>query len=236
VRVNIDGDIIRYSVGFATEGEPIQFACYNVDRMIDNILTKTDATEYSVLLTGEGNYREEIATLKPYKGQRTGGKPYNFDEVTEHLLHEHEAWICHGEEADDQMGIRAVQCNDVIATIDKDLDNVPGVHYNWRNDELYEVTEQEAMHHFYGQMLVGDRIDNIPGLFYLTKRKATAHIKSGLLECSTPAKCYRYIHDVFMGEDGDKDVVDAWLLELGRLLWIRHEEGQLWTPPEEDNE
>ena len=77
-----------------------------------------------------------------------------------------------GEEADDQLSIRCALKGDTIATIDKDLNNTAGWHYNWQKDDLYCVGKIEADRNFYRQLLVGDSTDNIPGLFRITGTKA----------------------------------------------------------------
>ena len=43
------------------------------------------------------------------------------------------------------MAIGAVQEGHGIATLDKDLDGCPGWHYNWVKDDMYYVSEVEAM-------------------------------------------------------------------------------------------
>jgi len=245
--VNIDGDIIVYSVGFASEGDPVAFVLSSVNSMIDDIVEACGADTYTVLLTGSGNYRQQTATIAPYKGNRKdSAKPEFYDEIRQHILHNKNGELIEGEEADDQLGIRAVQHNHIIATLDKDLDTVPGVHYNWRKQITYTVSETEAMHFFYTQLLTGDATDNIPGMFKMVGRRASKKIKEGLLECSTPYDCYRYVYDQYaegyeavgMCLDERDEVVTRWLTEIGQLLYIRQRDGEVWTPPtgEDDGE
>ena len=67
-----------------------------------------------------------------------------------------------------------------IATLDKDLDGVPGWHYVWKGkrEGVFYVTETEADRFFYTQMLTGDATDNIPGLFKMVGVKALAKTKA----------------------------------------------------------
>jgi hypothetical protein len=242
--VNIDGDIIVYSVGFASEGDPVAFVLKSVNSMVSDIVVACDADTYTVLLTGKDNYRHDVATIAPYKGNRKdSSKPEHYDEIRQHILNKLNGEEIHGEEADDQLGIRAVQHGHIIATLDKDLNTVPGTHYNWRNKELYEVSETEAMHFFYTQLLTGDATDNIPGMFKMVGRKASKKIKDGLLECTTPAACYQYVYDQYaegyeavgMLLDQMHETVTAWLTEIGQLLYIRQADGEVWTPPTEND-
>ncbi len=230
--VNIDGDVLRYSCGFAAEGEPLAHMMFTVKRVIERIVEGSKAETYTVLLSRRGNFREDVATLQPYKGNRKTRKPDNFDDITEYLVDYHQGWFVDGEEADDQLGIRCVQEGHTIATIDKDLDNVPGWHYNWQKESLYFVTPLSAMHHFYIQMLTGDGTDNIPGLYKLTGKRATKQLKQPVFDCSTAEQAYAHVFTTYLeASDSDAETVKQWLTEIGQLLWIRHEEGQLWTPP-----
>ena len=51
----------------------------------------------------------------------------------------------------------------VIVSLDKDLKQVPGLHYNFVKKEFDTVTPQQGLINFYTQFLVGDTSDNIRG-------------------------------------------------------------------------
>jgi hypothetical protein len=79
-----------------------------------------------------------------------------------------------GREADDLLRIwaeeaRAADRDYIICTIDKDLKCIPGRHYDMRIDtpdhkRIIEISESEALRHYYTQLLKGDPGDNIPGV------------------------------------------------------------------------
>lgn len=241
--VNIDGDIIVYSVGFAGEGDPVAFVLDSVNRMVAGIVKACKADSYTVLLTGKGNFREDVATIKPYKGNRAESKkPGHYDEIRQHILNHRNGELIEGEEADDQLGIRAVRDGHIIATLDKDLDTVPGDHYNWRKDIRYNVDADEAMYFFYTQMLTGDSTDNIPSMYQMVGRRASKKIKEHLLLCDSPHECYQYVYNQYaegydnvgMLPDEKEEIITKWLTEIGQLLYIRHKEGEMWTPPTTD--
>lgn len=50
-----------------------------------------------------------------------------------------------------------------ILSIDKDLNNIPGWHYNPDKDLAYYINKEEAQYNFMLQFLTGDSSDNIPG-------------------------------------------------------------------------
>lgn len=63
-------------------------------------------------------------------------------------------------EGDDVLGV-LYEDGDVIASIDKDMLTLPGLHL--RDGEIQEVSRLEADRNFYGQVLTGDTSDNYPG-------------------------------------------------------------------------
>lgn len=63
-------------------------------------------------------------------------------------------------EGDDVLGVLCEE-GDVIATIDKDLLTVPGLHL--RDGKILEIERLEADRNFYRQALTGDATDNYPG-------------------------------------------------------------------------
>jgi len=74
-----------------------------------------------------------------------------------------------GMEADDYVRIwaeeyRAAGKEFVVVSIDKDLNCIPGKHYNPQKKELWTVTEDYATRFYYQQLLQGDPTDNIPGI------------------------------------------------------------------------
>ena len=63
-------------------------------------------------------------------------------------------------EGDDVLGILCEE-GDVIASIDKDMLTIPGLHL--RDGEVVEVSREQADISFFTQVLVGDTADNYPG-------------------------------------------------------------------------
>lgn len=70
----------------------------------------------------------------------------------------------------------------VIASGDKDLDQIPGEHmfFDKKTDEIitYVVTEEEAIDNLHIQALMGDTTDNIPGLEGVGKVKARKMVEA----------------------------------------------------------
>jgi len=226
----IDGDIIVYAVGFAAGDDPLHFATHSFRERTQYIMDGCGCTQAQLFLSGKTNYRHQFAD--DYKANRKdAAKPTHADALREFAVETLGAIVADGEEADDLLGIRAVQDGWGIATIDKDLKGVPGWHYSWsgKDEGVFYVSEEEADRFFYTQLLTGDSTDNIPGLFKLTGKKALAKTKAPIQEMTDVAEMYQYVHGVY-AEALDDDPTDQ-LLTIGRLLWIRREPGQIWEAP-----
>ena len=165
MRALIDGDIVVYRSAASTkDDEESWIAQSRADTMIQEILADTQATSYSVYLTGKSNFRREIAPS--YKANRPDERPVHWQAVREFLVTQHKATICDGYEADDEMGIQQDKTSNttVICSIDKDLLQIPGKHYNFVKKVFQEVTPDEGLKFLYLQSLIGDRSDNIMGV------------------------------------------------------------------------
>lgn len=219
----IDGDIICYRAVFAKEAESVADSLFIADTYVRNIVAKADDVikDYKVFLTGSGNYRYEIASTTPYKGNRPSEKPEHLGAIRQHLLDCHPSLLSEGEEADDCIAIEATERGDdcVICSIDKDLNQVPGKHYNFVKDVRYTVTPWDGLVFFYSQILTGDRVDNIVGIKGIGPVKA----QKALEGCKTEQELFSKCVEMF----GDRDRV----IENGKLLWLRRTQSETWTPP-----
>lgn len=171
----IDADQMVYATGFVTEDEPESHAFHLINKVIETILTDTGSDHYQVFIKGTGNFRDELA--EDYKGHRDPRKPKHYDAIRNYLVDRYGAVRVDNMEADDRVSIEHCQAKHetVIVSPDKDLNNTPGLHYNYQKNILYNVSLEQADRHFLYQMLAGDKVDNIPGLrdipAYLCKRE-----------------------------------------------------------------
>lgn len=124
----------------------------------------------TIILSGKENFRNDIATIKPYKGNRPDRKPQHFGAITEWLL-ANGALVSDGIEADDLLAINQTE-DSVICSVDKDLLQVPGWHYNFVNDEFIFIDEVQAVYNLCVQIMAGDSTDNIQGIPKMGVKKA----------------------------------------------------------------
>lgn len=221
----IDADSIAYRIAFGCDDDPEKVALAKVSEFLEELVyTYVDAEDCEGYLTGSANYRHDIAKTVPYKGNRTSEKPRHLGILRQYMI---DAWafsVQDNQEADDAVSIRAYELGEedyVICSIDKDLNNVRGWHYDFGKNVRYFVTEEQAIKNFYTQLLTGDRTDNIPGLKGIGPKKA----EKILQDCTTEQELFKAVLEAY-----DNNV--EYLTEQGQLLWLRREKNQLWKPPE----
>ena len=228
--VLVDADIIAYRAAFSARGEPEKQAREKVDEICGNIMYDCHYPEEYVLgentwfyLTGSGNFRKDLATIKVYKGQRPP-KPEHLPATRDQLVERWGAEVVDGQEADDAIGIKAtgLQGDCVIVSVDKDLLMIPGTHYNFVKQGWTKVDQEQGDYFFYKQLLTGDQVDNIQGVPGIGPKKA----EKAYQECTTVQEMYQKALEMYKGD------ADA-LLENARLLWLRRYEGEMWEPPVE---
>lgn len=225
----IDGDILIYRVGYTTQNEDWGIAQYRINEMIDNILEATKADAYDIYLSDatENNFRRHIYPL--YKANRHQPKPKHYEALKYYLVSEEGAYITPEQEADDILGIMQdkVKGDTVICTIDKDLLQVPGNHYNFVNNLSAVVDQLSGANHFYRQLLVGDVADNVRGVHGIGR------VKSGkiLAECETEDEMFEQVYETYLMWLKDDSLAEHMMLMNGRLLRIRQQPEEIWNFP-----
>ncbi len=142
--------------------EPLSHAIFNLKNTIDMIVQRTHDDTPTIFLSSPLNFRK---ILNPsYKANRDKTmRPHWEQECIQFIKDTYLTSQTEGIEADDGIGI-AMDNNSVCVSIDKDLDQLIGKHYNWVKDILYVIDPFQAAYKFYYQMIVGDSVDNIKGI------------------------------------------------------------------------
>lgn len=219
MKLLIDGDPIVYRIAFASQRkgddglvipDPESHALHSCKKYINDIITDTKCESYKMFLTGKKNFRKKVRD--DYKGtRRENVKPVHYQAIRDYMESKFHAQVVNGIEADDALALEQLPDHSTaIATIDKDLLMVEGLHYNYNTKEWTTVTHEEGIRFFYKQMLTGDRVDNITGIKGIGSKKADKLLDS---------------HD-----DWDKLIVDMYLdefengfqraVENSQLLWM----------------
>jgi hypothetical protein len=219
----IDADILNYRIGFACNNEPEGVAITTMAHFLEDLLLidLPKVQTWELHLTGKLNFRNEVAVTAPYKGNRKSDKPVHYHLLREYLVDAWAATVSDGIEADDMLAIRATELGDssVIVSLDKDLDQVPGWHYNFVKKEMYHIDPAEGLFKFYKQMLTGDRVDNIVGVRGIGDKKAEK-----LLQDKTENEMWDVCVEL-LGSDR--------AMENGHLLYMLRNHEDTFTPPKE---
>lgn len=227
---------LRKAGAITTQTEVLpEAAARNILKMkLDAIQTACGCNSYKLILSGDGNYRDAIAKTKGYKANRADSvKPQHYLYVRSCVL-DMGAEMTVGIEADDAIGIDMTENPDwVVCTIDKDLNMLPGRHYDWNKQIKYMVPEPEAQRWFLRQMLTGDSTDNIPGIPGLGEKRANAILDPlrGNVGGMWKAVLAEYNKGAFKFKDGTiTSCPSEYIVEQGALLWIQRKPGERWTP------
>jgi hypothetical protein len=220
----IDADHMVYKFGFSPESPNI--VCSRLEEhLMEVVYIELQCDTYDAFITGRDNFRYELATTHLYKGNREGiVRPPHYEVLRDKLV-SLGATVSVGQEADDDVAIASTVGTGWIVHVDKDLDQLPGWHYNPKKKEKYYVTEEEGLKNFYIQILMGDRVDNIVGLYKVGPVTA-AKLLNGLSED-------RELYEAVRAAYESKEEPVERILENGQLLWLSRYEGQRWEIPKE---
>src|SRR5690606_663050 len=146
-------------------------AQFRMEELIQRILDTAQASSYQVFLSA-GRLDTFRAKLNPqYKANRTQPKPKHYEFLKNYLIDIWNAEVAVEEEADDLLGKNQTE-ETIICSIDKDLLQIAGLHYNFVRDEFTTVSPEEGLLFFYKQLLIGDTADNIKGVSGIGKARA----------------------------------------------------------------
>lgn len=235
--LHIDGDILAYQCSGGDDTDV--GTARNILRHTINKLADASGAEKVILhLTASGSTKGDrhlIAQTKVYQGQRKGARPKNWQYLRDYMMDGAAGYIKNwaDREADDGFGfVSANMQGSIIASRDKDMRMLPGLHLVWDTlaivnvpIDAYAVEEEAKLYgpaFFWHQMLMGDTADNIPGLprhpayprgvGEVAARKILARADSTESAFRAVLTAYK---EEWKGEYADRFV------EQAALLWIR---------------
>lgn len=209
---------------------PESHAARCLDLLYKSLLDPFRGTTIVSYLTGSHNFRNDIAVTLPYKGNRlSSAKPYYYDFLRWAICNKYNGIVVDGIEADDRIAIDATaHDNCVIVGIDKDLLQIPGVHYNYDKGKFLEIDEVTGWYNFFTQVLVGDVSDNIPGVSGIGPKKAAnilALVRDSIHDMYTT--CYNVYLETY--EELARERFD----EVCGLLYLLRYENDNWADARE---
>jgi len=209
-----------------------------VETQIDRLLELSERASPVVALTDTTNFRKTL--LPSYKSNRkhvVRPEPL-LSSLREWAIRKYSAVVLPSLEADDVCGILMshpawASERPALFSVDKDLNQIPGLHYDADMGELYEVSRDDGDLFFYMQVLTGDSGDGYggcPGIGIKKAARALAKTPMGLPRWEVVTKLY---------EDRGKTYADAVVMARMAFL-LRHDNynidtkeiTSLWLPPQ----
>jgi len=239
----IDGDIFAYHTAAACEiptdwGDDLwtlhadaAAARAQLDNTLLEIASDLKADASIVTLGDRVNFRKEL--MPSYKGNRAlTRKPMVLKALKDHLVTAWTTYIYPTLEADDVLGILATTpeagVEYIIVTQDKDLRQIPGLHYNpFKSDEgIIEVTPEEGHRTHLKQTLMGDATDNYKGCPGIGDKTADKILDA---DCSWAAVVKAFAKVGLGEEEALLQARVAYILKAGDYNH-KTEEAKLWEP------
>lgn len=197
----LDGDIIAYRAAFWADAE-------GIDELPSRIETDLKAWTpegvermiVSMSCPREHNFRRDF--WKEYKQHREGTKsPDCMEYAIDLIWDKSQSNYCIDRlEADDLIGIMVSSGKAIGVTVDKDLRQVPGWHWNPdKEPEPTFVSKEDADRFFYQQWMTGDSTDNVWGLWKVGPAKATK-----ILDSTPRDQWSQTIRDLYNQEDWER--------------------------------
>lgn len=230
----IDADTPVISAAISADDMEEWVAFSRLNTTIDNIIEASGCTEYKLYVSGKGNFRKEIS--ESYKAQRPPS-PKHREACRKWLIENRGAIECNGYEADDAVGCeQKTDGSTIICGIDKDLLQIPGLHYTWpitrggkvvKEGKFYDISYEEGMRRFFTQVLTGDTSDNIKGIHKIGPKKAEFILSN----CISEEDYYNVCKEAYIAVEREEDFYTN--LDL---LWIWRSYGITYNIRRELNE
>lgn len=253
LHVLIDADTLLYRIGFLSLPGPGDYVLA-VLKLFEKTMNEsveaakaaglnTSTVVHHLFFTSRGvPYRASFDSEAVYKEHRKkAAKPKYVSEMQQaiEIAYKNNIRILpSGDgEADDLIAMFAYdirQCKRdtyIVCGCDKDLKQIPGIHFNYITGKVYAITKEEANRWFFQQLLMGDVADNVPGLKGIGPKKSnyilgTATGVENLWDLTLSAYNTHYAAQG-LTEDEIADII----YERANKLWLKKTLDDVWTPP-----
>lgn len=183
----LDGDTLLYASASASEYETqwdtwlwtlhadLDEAITKLEDLVGEIIRRTKVDTVIFALSDDQRWRPSV--MPSYKHNRTGRKPIVYKALREYVHEQFRTYQRPTLEGDDVLGILAthpsiIPGEKVVVAIDKDMQQVPGEHFNYKKGTGSEVTVAAADYFHLFQTLTGDPTDGYPGCPGIGAKKA----------------------------------------------------------------
>lgn len=222
-------DKVTATISESTEVFPLDVATHVIEDVLTTTARNTACSDLVVFLSGPNElcFRSSVSTIRPYKGHRESAeRPVHYHALKAYLLTKHNANMCYWHEADDALAMMAN--GNIMCTADKDLLQVPGVHYNFFTHEGREISHLEGEYNLFHQILTGDPVDNIQGLRGVGEKRAANALEDAK---DDPRAMYAVCLEMYTErwpEDHPLSGEEAFQ-ETAELVYLLREYGDSWS-------
>jgi len=176
LRLLIDADMFIYKAAVVSEEEThwgndvwslhsdLHKARKLISTQVKNAKSRLDIDKVVMCISDKENFRREVH--KDYKSNRKGSrKPVGYKSLVQWVRSVYDSLTVPTLEADDVMGILATapKSRSIIVSDDKDMKTIPGKLFRPMNNELLDISDEEALKSFFTQALIGDPVDGYKG-------------------------------------------------------------------------
>jgi len=223
--VVIEKDLEIKNFSLASEG---------FDNVMEEILKACGTSNFNLFLSGEGNFRYDIGTLKPYKwnrdeamcgiyGRQYQPKPYYYQQLKDYVMETNDVTTVDGMEADDAMVMAHLENQQfsIIASVDKDFNQVHGRHFDIGSKWVKRtISKKEAKFFLYSQILTGDSVDGIPGIFRMGEAKASKVLAGATCEKELFYRCVEEWIKYAKKLGGTEEDGKGMMIETAQLVYL----------------
>lgn len=216
---------------------PLEFALNSVKLTIQGMLDQFGTKEYYGYVGGDRNFRKDICTLLPYKGQRTSDLPVHLTACKEYVINHHNALVSEGVEADDLVctdAYSAVKANSqlICIVLDKDFKGCDGNWYFylnsnkrkirgfgklWRNGAEVDGTGRLFK---YWQACSADLADNYRAHCFSDKENGPVTAYDALKDCTNDVEAFLAMKEHFLHLYPEPKVITNWRGDTFEIDWF----------------
>lgn len=221
IALSSDGNKIPLEITEEDDELFLEESWKNFKKLTEELVEKLFAEDFLMAVKGPDNFRNLL--YPEYKLHRVPDKNMQsrfVPIIRKRAVEEGYAIESHGKEADDLIRIWAMEARErgqdyVVCSIDKDLKCIPGKYWDLKKNLLIHISEFDAMHLYYAQLLKGDATDNIPGIPGVGPVKADRI----LAECLTEDDFQEAVVAAYIDFYGDDWY--SYLLSNGKMIHLQ---------------
>lgn len=216
--VVIDGDSAIYAVAWGPKSQKEMERLY--DQEMTNIMESLETPAATVYVKGKDNFRYRVTpAYKTGRAQREMEPGYK-RRIESLYEYAQDQYACaDGAEADDYCSVHVGELQAegkvvVLSHIDKDLNMIPGYHWDPKKKKLRQYRADMCYNFLLRQILMGDAGDSIPGIPGIGPKKAC-----DILHHQQPQEFWDTVVGTYKKELGKE-----WkkvLVETANLIYIR---------------